>query len=174
MSPLSQWPDIDRSRDAMRRRIAELNNKQCETVKELQATLSELAILNIDFLRIAIAKSVLDAFGNLVRRTPVDTGRARASWMLSNIDTSYIPKEGQYPEYKNDGSIKSAINEALQKSVNGRLSDSDIIYVYSNVEYMLALNAGWSKKLPGGFIDLFLQELKSQLEGVAESFKEKS
>ena len=45
--------------------------------------------------------------------------------------------------------------------------DADVIIVLNNVEYILALNAGWSKKQPAGFIDGFLLRVKRRLQDLA-------
>lgn len=47
------------------------------------------------------------------------------------------------------------------------LSKADVIYIMNNVEYILPLEAGWSRQ-SSGFWALFLSELSSQLEKAAE------
>lgn len=155
---------IDRSREGMRRRIEALNRKHCKTARELSETLTELVKLQDDVWRQGIVLAILEAFENLVRRTPVDTGRLRAGWRISDTGCNYCPPKGEYPQYQKT-EIAAAVQDAIEGA--GPLSKADVIWVYNNVEYALALNAGWSKWQAGGFIDLFMQEVKVKLEEMA-------
>lgn len=151
--------DIDRTREGMKRRIAELNKKNAKTAKEIGDILKEQVELGNQMIRLDVIKAVFDCFGNLVRRTPVDTGRLRAGWQFTG-DISDI-------EFK-PGTTKDEINRALQNAIRQSIfNDADALYVFNNVEYLLYLNAGWSKSQAGNFIDLFLQELKSELQKAA-------
>lgn len=152
--------NIDRSRAAMRRRIEMLNRQHCSTAQELNKALKELFALNRENIRQGIVLTILAAFSNLVKRTPVDTGRLRAGWRVSDTGANYCPPKGEYPPYQGDN-IGAAISDAMADV--GQLTKADVIWVYNNVEYVLALNAGWSKKQLGGFIDRFLDEVKMKL-----------
>lgn len=68
----------------------------------------------------------------------------------------------------NENAVRAEINNSLS-AVEGQLTQADIIWVYNNVEYVLALDAGWSKHQAGNFIALFLQELKSRLDAMARA-----
>lgn len=152
--------DINRTREAMRRRIAYLNKKNAKTVKEIGDILKEQVKLGVELMRADVIAAVLKCFENLVRRTPVDTGRLRAGWQFTG-DVSDI-------EFK-PGETKTEIARALQYAVRQSVfNDTDALYVFNNVEYLLALNAGWSRTQAGNFIDLFLQELKGELEKAAQ------
>lgn len=156
---------IDRSRGAMRRRIEELNARHCQTAAELGKTLNELVRLENKVWREAVVIALLECFANLVRRTPVDTGRLRAGWRISDYDSSFAPAAGNYAQYQ--GHVAAAIDKAID--CQNEMTSADVLWIYNNVEYVLALNAGWSKRQAGGFIDLFLQELKGQLEKLAQA-----
>lgn len=159
--------ELDRSREAMRRRIALLDRQNAKTAKELQEILLEQVKLGKAITRTNVIIAVMKCFENLVRRTPVDTGRLRAGWQFSgNVgDIEWkAPPNGNYDEFKNSGAIERAIQSSIRNSVFG---ETDTLYVFNNVEYLLSLNAGWSRKQAGNFIDLFLQELKSVLEKLA-------
>lgn len=156
--------DIDRSRAGIRRRIDELNRKHCRDARELRATLNQLVQLGRENIRQGIVITILAAFENLVRRTPVDTGRLRAGWRVSPVDAAFVPPEGAYPQYQRDN-VSSAVSGAIEGA--GQLTKADVIWIYNNVEYVLALNAGWSKRQPGGFIDMFLNEVNMKLNELA-------
>lgn len=159
--------DINRTREAMRRRIAWLNKKNCKTAKEIDEILKEQVKLGKEIARADVIKALFKCFTDLIRRTPVDTGRLRAGWQVSgnSADIEWKPPPGIYPEYQNND-----IAGILERKFNSaNLSEADTIYVFNNVEYLLALNAGWSKNQAGNFIDLFLQELKAALEKAASA-----
>lgn len=160
---------LDRSREAMRRRIALLDRQNAKTAKELQEILLEQVRLGKKITRTNVIIAVMKCFENLVRRTPVDTGRLRGGWQFSgNVgDIEWkAPISGNYDDFKNDDSIGRAIQNSIRNSV---FEETDILYVFNNVEYLLYLNAGWSKSQDGNFIDLFLEELKGELQKLASA-----
>ncbi|MFT4300667.1 MAG: hypothetical protein QM579_02850, partial [Desulfovibrio sp.] len=101
--------------------------------------------------------------GTLVQQTPVDTGRARAGWQIGTAPTEWVPTSAQWDEYKGTG----AVTRALASVPVEQLSQADVIYICNNVEYILALEAGWSAQAPSGFIALFIQRLNQQLTALA-------
>ena len=153
--------ELNRTREGMRRRIAWLNKKHCKTARELTDTLKEQAKLGREVMRLDAIAAVLKCFPRLIERTPVDTSRARAGWQITGSpgDIEFVPG-------KSSGAILRALRGAVR---NSTFTAEDSIFVFNNVEYILALNAGWSKKQPGNFIDLFLQELRQELEKVAQA-----
>lgn len=160
--------DINRSREAMRRRIEWLNKKNAKTAKELQEYLEEQVELGKKILRDDVLLAVFKCFENLVRRTPVETGRLRAGWQFTGdiSDVNFVPPVDpeKYKAFQNDGGLARAIQLSIRDSI---FDETDALYVFNNVEYLLALNAGWSKSQAGHFIDLFLQELKGELAKAA-------
>lgn len=153
-------PDIDRTRAAFRQRIRELDRKHCQTAKELQATLNELVELNVQDLRASVIAAVLHCMTSYaVPLTPVDTGRARAGWHMAVEPSEWVPPPDLHPaEY----------TKMIRDNAKGlKLTDAEIIYVINNVEYILALNAGWSKQQAGNFIDIFMLELGNLLNKMA-------
>lgn len=151
--------NIDRSREAIKRRIAMLDAKNAKTAEEIGKFLKEQVELGVALTRLDVIDAVLACFANLVRLTPHETGRLRAGWQFTG-DVSDI-------EFK-PGKSRAEIDRALKTAIrNSIYSADDALFVFNNVEYLLALNAGWSKKQAGNFIDLFLQELKSELQKAA-------
>ena len=151
--------DVNRSREAMKRRIAWLDKKQCKTARELQTVLEEQAKLGVRLWRDGVVKAILGCFVNLQNRTPKDTGRLQSGWQMTGdpADVNFVP--GTTGE-----EIRRALAGAVRDSV---FTEPDAIYVFNNVEYVLALTAGWSKQQAGNFIDLFLQELRQELNKAA-------
>ena len=153
-----------------KQRIDELNRKSCNTGKGLQDTLNALIEAHTMYAREMIVKTIVDAFANLVARTPVDTGRARAAWQISANDPSaFLPAAGEYPDYKKDKSelINYVKNLVWTQLPAEQMSKADALYITNRVEYILALEAGWSVQAPQGFIGLFLKEINMQLNQLA-------
>lgn len=158
---------IDRRRAAFRRRIEELDRKHCQSARELTETMREIVNISRQELRQGIAVALLECFENLVLRTPVDTGRLRAGWRIGSSGPVTLPAEGDYPNFKDDEAVRRTIQGAVSLDPGTRLTKADVLYVYNRVEYVLALNAGWSRRQAGGFIDKFLDELKTKLNELA-------
>lgn len=152
--------DLDRSRAAMRRRIEELNRRNARTATELSDFLKEQVRLGNELMRADVIAATKKCFTNLILRTPVETGRLRAGWQFTGDVSDIEWKPGESRE-----EIIRAIANSIRQSV---FSETDALYVFNNVEYLLYLNAGWSRHQAGNFIDLFLQELKGELQRAAQ------
>lgn len=169
-----------RSLDWYRQRIRTLDQRTCTTQAQLQATLDELMELHVGEMRAMVVKAILDGFGRLVQATPKDTGRAQAGWQIGTdarvLDV--VPpvvqrskeqggekkgaKKTLLPEYA------AMIREAVPSTAS--LTETDVIYIVNNVEYIMMLEAGWSKQAPRGFIGNFLNTLKRELNALAPEF----
>lgn len=145
-------------------RIQKANARVVRNTKEAQQAMDELFTAAMGDIKEEILAVIADCYSRLVVRTPVDTGRARVSWHITGDQDEWKPDPGDYPEAREN--VSSIIEKEIRK-LQLSLSESDIVYIMSNIEYMLPLEAGWSKKQGGGFIALFLTELKASLESAA-------
>ena len=153
-------------RRTIQKRIREINKELVASAGALQETLDEwLALAREDGL-LAFLAALANCYSRLVMRTPVDTGRARAGWHIEGEVNEWKPEEGDY---------KDLVSERIASEVGKlpALSKADIIYVMSNVEYILPLEAGWSKQ-SSGFWGLFITELEHQLQQAANSLRSKA
>lgn len=85
----------------------------------------------------------------ITMRTPVDTGRARASWGMSEgkpIET--VPPPGTY-----SGNVSTIINPS------GKLP----VFIVSNLEYIEALEHGHSQQAPAGMVRLSIAEVQARI-----------
>jgi hypothetical protein len=94
-----------------------------------------------------------EATQRIAMRTPVDTGRARASWHMVPPNTSadgfeYSDRHGEHF----DGSLEGVQTGPMEAVVG------------TNVQYMIYLEAGHSRQAPNGMVALTLQELRGRLE----------
>lgn len=153
-----------------RQRIAELDKKQCKTGAELNAVLQEMVKAHGQLVKASCIELVLAEYSAMVTSMPKDTGRAQAGWQISKAPSESVPpiikrKNGQtgvLPEFA----------ELIQKNMPDELATlelttADVIYITNNVEYILALEAGWSVQAPQGFIGKFLNRVKIGLGRLA-------
>ena len=147
-----------------RDRIRQLDSKVCNNGKELQETLTALVEAHAGLARAAIAAAIVREFGELIKQTPVDTGRARAGWSIGTEPSDWTPPPGVWEEFISNGFVDAAVAKGL---TNKKLSEADVIYICNNVQYIMALEAGWSKQAPQGFIGKFLKRLNMQISQLA-------
>ena len=150
------------TRDEWQRRMAEANRRICGNSRELQRAISDWAQAAVQDSLDAVVAAIIDCYGRLVQRTPKETGRAQAGWHIEGRTDDWAPEPGDYKD-----KIAALIAEQTEK-LSGDLRQADVIRVMNNVEYILALEAGWSRQF-AGFTALFLSELRTQLEQAAQN-----
>ena len=103
----------------------------------------------LDKMSRAARKVSLDAFSEVIRMSPVDTGRFRGNWQVAV------------------GSMPSGTIEATDPSGNtviarvqgatAGLNPGDVIYMVNNLPYAQRLEDGWSGQAPAGMVRLTVQ-----------------
>lgn len=149
---------IESRREQIKRRIKELNAKRTDSVKEFEKIIQETIALEIEGNALLVVKQVLiDFYNNVSTRTPEDTARARASWQFSEGQDNTTPQpEGMY---------KEKIPELMAQTVAKiQAAQPTVWYISNHLEYIEALEAGWSDQAPAGMFGLALQEMSQQLE----------
>jgi len=105
----------------------------------------------------------LEAMRRLIKRTPVDTGRARGNWNVGigapNVSTK--PEDHGF-----DKSGRGAIAEGTQVALN--LKSGEVAYITNSLPYIPALNQGSSSQMPAGWIELTMAELDVLVEQIQE------
>lgn len=98
-----------------------------------------------------------DLFGRIVRKTPVDTGRARASWNISvnEADRSVQP-EGQ-PSYQ-EPKIGALV-----------VRPGDSIVISNNLPYITALEDAHSQQAPAGMVALSIEEVNLKMNALMQA-----
>lgn len=98
-------------------------------------------------------KVALELLGSLVEKSPVDTGRFKANWTISDIKPgSVIPDPA-------DGI------EALKSFRPG-----NSIFISNNLPYARKLEYGWSKQAPSGMVRLTVQEAPELIRKALSTF----
>lgn len=107
--------------------------------------------VNTDKMVKDVAAAVLE---KVVRTTPHDTGQARANWQVA-ISTSK-PATAQllgHVDYDGDATIA----EGKSKIYGTPRALGQTIFISNSLDYIKALNDGWSKQAPAGFVQLAVQ-----------------
>lgn len=143
--------------------MEEANDRICANGRDLKKAFQQWVNAAHEDGLLAFLAQLADCYGRLVQRTPVDTGRARAGWHIEGESSEWKPASGEYEKAKAEAA--AIISQEVLKLED--LSKADVIYIMNNVEYILPLEAGWSRQ-SSGFWALFLSELSSQLEKAAE------
>ena len=92
----------------------------------------------------------------LIERTPVDTGWARANWIpsLGAPSTAGGTATG--------GGADTIAQESGQAEVLGFKLEHEAIYVTNNAPYIGRLNDGWSDQAPAGFVEAAIDKVVSE------------
>lgn len=150
-------------RRELQRQMEEANDRICANGRDLKKAFQQWVNAAHEDGLLAFLAQLADCYERLVQRTPVDTGRARAGWHIEGEENEWRPDPGEYEKAKAEAA--AVISQEVLKLE--ALSKADVIYIMNNVEYILPLEAGWSRQ-SSGFWALFLSELSSQLEKAAE------
>lgn len=120
------------------------------------------ASLNIGVEQV-VKKIALDVFTGVVRKTPVDKGRARASWVIG------VERPLNSPELSTDKTFSAA--EAaqfanLELAELSRLKPFDTVFISNSLPYIEALEDGHSKQAPQGMVAVTLSEVERDLDRI--------
>lgn len=114
---------------------------------------------------VAVRKVALQIYGGVTKKTPVDTGRARANWNMNvgSIDYS-VDSPDQYGKstgkHKGEGSAPASPRAKQLKLDKG--DGEKVIYITNNLPYIGELENGHSTQAPRGMVSLTLNEVRSQ------------
>ena len=151
---------IEQRRKAIQSRIEALNHRQYRDVEKFNTALQEIVRLKTEEEALLIVQKVVaDVYARIIDRTPVDTGRARASWQFG---VGVEPK-GEVPEGDYKVQLSAIIAENLDKI---EAAPAAVWFIANHLDYIEALEAGWSQQAPAGMVGLTIRELTRQLQGV--------
>jgi hypothetical protein len=104
---------------------------------------------------LVVEKVARDLHGKIVKRTPVDTGRARASWDVAigapSAKPPPLPGKESYPEPAFDGS---------------KIDGTSPVFITSNLVYMEPLENGHSKQQPLGMVRISVAEVLAEIDAI--------
>lgn len=103
----------------------------------------------------AIRKIALDLSARIIQATPVDTGRARANWMLG-IGTPDLSTSSD--EDKSGHTTTASVMSGLE---NYNYESGHSIFITNSLPYIARLENGHSKQAPNGMVKIALAEYSS-------------
>jgi len=90
---------------------------------------------------------VLHAYRGVTLKTPVDTGRARANWNIS------------------EGEMNTSVNKnATQIQPFRKPTGKRDVYITNSLPYIMLLEKGSSKQAPQGMVDITMNEIRSSFK----------
>ena len=121
-------------------------------IDKFKADLNKVAELFNVTVGVARRRIALQVWTGVVKMSPVDTGRFRASWQLTegHVDTSVKP-EGKfgYPSIS---------------AQRGNPDNFAVSWITNNLPYAVPLEEGHSGKAPHGMVRVTLASLEAQLQ----------
>ena len=114
-------------------------------------------------VHLVIRKVALAADQAVVLATPVDTGRARANWIVSiNAPTIDVKPEPASPA----GGAAEALDQGREAIGGyGREANHASIHITNNLPYIGRLNEGSSAQAPAGFVEEAVQAAVAAVRG---------
>lgn len=104
------------------------------------ATREEIRVQLAERIAAGIREVTINAHAEISRRTPVDTGYARANWQI----TIGVPATGEVPA---GGAPLALALESYNPERDGAA------FITNNAKYIRRLNAGHSQQAPAGFVE---------------------
>ena len=110
-----------------------------------------------------VRKAALAADQAIVLATPVDTGRARANWVVS----INAPAAGEQPTPASPAAGAAQALGQGQEEIGryGTSSSHSAIHITNNLPYIGRLNAGSSAQAPAGFVEEAVQAAVAAVRG---------
>jgi len=111
---------------------------------------------------LVIKKIALDLLVQILKRSPVDTGRSRAAWYpsMQGLGGSYDlqrklkdPTKSKVSEGKKQGSYKENLKFTVNKYVE----------LINGVDYIIYLEYGYSKQAPYGMVRISMRKMRGKM-----------
>lgn len=108
--------------------------------------------------RVVTQRIVIDLHTRITQRTPVKTGRARASWDIKEGSPSdYIPSEAE------DGNAPVGPDPTAAAS---GITGEDPVFITTALDYVQYLEDGSSQQAPAGMVRLSMAEVEAEIEAI--------
>jgi len=134
-----------------------------ETIKAMELDLAKAADLIDVSVGLVLKKVVFDLGRGIIKRTPVDTGTARANWAATQGGTPAPPTR------KFSGGKRAAGDQARGTMNQLVFGDPYSSYFWSNsLPYIEALEFGHSTQAPEGMVRLSMTEVEARFNEFIE------
>jgi hypothetical protein len=118
-------------------------------------------------LETVIKRISLEVFTGVVRKTPVDTGRARAGWVIGIERPLNSPNLSPAQKFTPAEAERYATTELAELREIGPFST---VFISNSLPYIEALEEGSSKQAPEGMVAVTLTEVSRNLKKIADEF----
>lgn len=105
-----------------------------------------------------VKRVALELFGKIVRKTPVDTGRARGGWTISIGALSGVEVEQSIGEGRKLTKTLAELTAEARRAV-ASLEPYETVFIENNVRYIFRLENGYSEQAPKGMVALSVEEV---------------
>jgi len=112
-----------------------------------------------------IRKACIDLYRRIATRTPVETGRARASWSLTTADTDEVAEDKKYSEQELVGIINSK-----SAGFSAEISDG-VVWITNNLDYIEYLENGSSSLAPNGMVAVSLADFENHFNSALKGLE---
>lgn len=109
-----------------------------------------------------LRRAAFEVFRDVVKGSPVDTGRFKSSWFIAvgDPDRSVAP-EGSHPQADAESLVR------LQSVTPASVDGTQPIIISNNLPYAEALADGHSQRAPSGWIQAAVDRVQRKISGVA-------
>lgn len=109
---------------------------------------------------------LLALFRDIIRGSPVDTGRFRHNWN-TNLETPDLNSVDHGPDKENYPNTALSQAQATLANAEG----DEVIYFTNNLPYAYALEHGWSGQAPNGMVRVNVARFKKLIAAEAKRLK---
>lgn len=132
-------------------------------------------------LNLVVRKIAMDALRGVILKSPVDTGRFRASWRVGinapdlSVESAGTVASGALETKGQVATAKKALKVARGFQLGGAdtLLDharfGDAIYITNNLPYAKRLEDGWSMQAPHGMVRNTVEEIVAGFDEAVKS-----
>lgn len=116
-----------------------------------------------DKAEMVVRGAALELGGQMVDRSPVDTGRFKNAWVTS---TGVANRSKSAEPDPSGARARAMLNEKIAGWKPGQT-----IWILNNLPYAKRLEYGWSKQAPGGIVRLSVQNYSVALKKAADAIR---
>lgn len=116
-------------------------------------------------------KIILEALSRVVKKTPVDTGRARGNWQVTigSPATGTLDIKDRKRRKPGTPAPRTATRDAAAAQERALATISSLqpfasVWISNNLDYIIYLENGSSKQAPNGMLSVTVEELRAMFE----------
>lgn len=116
-----------------------------------------------DKAEMVVRGAALELGGQMIDRSPVDTGRFKNNWVTA---TGAADSSSSANSDKSGARSSSMLNERIAGWKPGQT-----IWILNNLPYAKRLEYGWSQQAPGGMVRLAVQNYSQAIKKTADQVR---